>query len=67
MKIEAQDKIIAAICIEAFKAEENKELKLANEIRKIGTKLAKSWGLKEVSGLPNTWNTKESWRGYKGR
>lgn len=51
----AQDKIIAALVNAAFTEEDVGNVEVAHEIRQEATKLAKRWGLSEVSGLPGTW------------
>lgn len=54
MKHVAQDKIIAAICNEALKADEDDNAELAEAIRKEGCRIARKWDIREVHGLPGT-------------
>jgi hypothetical protein len=55
LKQDAQDAIIAALVNAAFNKDEAGEPEVAHCIRLEATKMARRWGLSEVSGLPLTW------------
>jgi hypothetical protein len=51
----AQDAIIAACVMIAFKADDDGDAELAIDIRKEASRLAKRYGISEVPGLPDTY------------
>jgi len=56
LKIETQDVILAALVSAALAAQDDNKIELADSIRNEATKLAKRWKIKDVHGLPNTWD-----------
>lgn len=65
----AQDKIISALVNAAFAVEDaattNNDVVIANEIRMEANKLAKRWGISNISGLPGTWKHGKRIPSYK--
>lgn len=56
-----QSKIINALVNAAFLEEDfNNDLETAEAIRCEASKMAKRWGITEVSGLPKTWKINKS-------
>lgn len=51
----AQNKILHALVSAAFAEEDANNVEMADEIRREATKMAKRWGVSQVSGLPGTW------------
>jgi hypothetical protein len=51
----AQNKILAALVNAAFVEDDANNVDVAHEIRFEATRMAKRWGVSEISGLPGTW------------
>lgn len=50
----AKDRIIAAIIAEAVRCREAGQTQVAEEIKKLGSRLAMRYGMASVTGLPDT-------------
>lgn len=51
----AQDKILAALVNAAFTEDDAGNNEVGDLIRREATRMAKRWGVSQISGLPGTW------------